>query len=73
MKKLVVISSAYTFCFVYFMKQNCCEFLLNSEWVLLSQHITSSGFSDSALCDDKQVQNVKKPQFERVAQAQYSS
>ena len=32
------------------------------------------GFSDSMLCDDKQVQNVhKKPQFKRVAYAQYPS
>ena len=53
------------------MKQNCCAFLLNSVRVLLSQHTTSKRFSDSVLCDDKQVQNVKKPQFERVARAQY--
>ena len=59
------------FCFP--LKQNCCEFLLNSVWVLLSRHTTSTGFSDSELCDEKKVQNVQKPQFEHVARAQYPS
>ena len=57
MRKWVVISSEYNCC-CFPLMQNCCEFLLNSVWVLLSQHTTSLRFSNSVLCDEKQVQNV---------------
>ena len=49
--------------------------MLNSVWVLLSQHTTHCQDSLTMCCVmKKKVQNVKKrPQFERVARAQYPS